>query len=390
MRGEGRVFQRGRRWWIAYWGFRPNGDTGEVRESAGETEDGARELLKRRLREVANHREGIRKFRGPHQERITVANLLDNLVTDYRQREIKSLRQTVGENGKGGHMKPIRTYFGSFKALTVTPERIRQYIAGRQKPRTGRKGQEIPGLSNAKINREIEVLGRAFKLAVEDGKLTFCPKIPALPENNARTGFFEKAEFEAVAAGLPEPLGDLARFAYLSGWRRSEIVGLQWENVDRAGREIRITTSKNGEGRVLPMDDLIAALLEKRWAAREFQDFRGEPGLSTLVFHSQGRRIGNFTKAWRAACKVAKVPGKLFHDLRRTAVRDMIRGGVSQHVAMAISGHKTPSMFQRYNITSAEDKLDALRRRQSYIETRSEKSNVVPLRAADSDRLSDR
>jgi Integrase len=214
--------------------------------------------------------------------------------------------------------------------------------------------------------------------------------VPALPENNARQGFFEKAEFEAVVASLPEPLGDVARFAYLSGWRRSEIVGLQWENVDRAGREIRITTSKNGEGRVLPMDESIAALLEKRWAAREFQDFRGEPGLSTLVFHSQGRRIGNFTKTWRAACEAAKVPGKLFHDLRRTAVRDMIRGGVSQHVAMAISGHKTPSMFQRYNITSAEDKLDALRRRQSYIEARSEKSNVVPLWAADSDRLSDR
>lgn len=90
------------------------------------TEDGGRELLKRRLREVANHREGIRKFRGPHQERITVGELLDNLVADYKQRGIKSLRQTVGENGKGGHMKPIRAHFESFKALSVTPDRIRQ------------------------------------------------------------------------------------------------------------------------------------------------------------------------------------------------------------------------------------------------------------------------
>jgi integrase len=159
------------------------------------------------------------------------------------------------------------------------------------------------------------------------------------------------------------PLEDVARFAYLSGWRRGEIVGLRWENVDRAGREVRIYTSKNGEGRVLPLDEELGALIERRWTAREYADFRGEPGLSAFVFHRQGRPPGNFTKAWRLACQKASVPGRLFHDLRRTAVREMIRGGVSQHVAMAISGHKTPSMFQRYNITSAEDKLDALQPR---------------------------
>lgn len=361
MRGEGRIFQRGRRWWIAYWGFKPNGDSGEVREPGGDTDEEARDLLRRRLREVANHRDGIRKFRGPHQERITVAELLDSLVADYRQREIKSLRQTVGEDGKGGHLKPIRAYFGPFRALAVSPDRVRRYIADRQKA----------GLSSAKINRETELLSRAFKLAAEEGKLSHCPKIPALAERNARNGFFERAEFEAVAGHLPDHLGDVARFAYLTGWRRGEIGDLQWENVDRAAREIRIDTSKNGEGRVLPLDDELSALIERRWTAREWQDFRGESHLSPFVFHRQGVPRVNFNRAWRRACIAAGYPDKLFHDLRRTAVRDMIRGGVSQHVAMAVSGHKTPSMFQRYNITSAEDKLDALRRRQTYLESHS-------------------
>ena len=380
MRGEGRVFRRGRRWWIAYWGFRPNGDTGEVRESGGDTEDEAKDLLRRRLREVANHRDGIRKFRGPHQERVTVSELLDNLVADYRQREIKSLRQTIGADGKGGHVRQVRLYFGHFRALSVTTDRIRRYIEQRKKA----------GLSNAKINRETEILGRAFKLAVEDGKLTYCPKIPALPEINARQGFFEKEEFEAVTRRLPSTLDDLARFAYGTGWRRGELVGLRWENVDRTAREVRIPTSKSGEPRSVPLDETLWPIIERRWAAREYEWRLGESALSAYVFHRQGKPLGNFFRAWTAACKAAGVSGKLFHDLRRTAVRDMIRAGVPQAVAKKISGHETDSVFERYNIVSEEDKLDALRRRRSYLEARDSKLSVVPLRSAAAGPLSDK
>ena len=373
MRGEGRVFQRGRRWWIAYWGFRPNGDTGEVRESAGETEEAARGLLRRRLREVENHREGIRKFRGPNQERVTVGELLDDLKADYETRGIKSLRHSLG------HMKPVREHFGFARAITVTADAVNRYVLARQKE----------NLSNATINRETEVLGRGFKLGLENGKVSFAPRIRALPENNVRHGFFEKAEFDTVLPHLPSPIDEIARFGYLSGWRRSEISGLRWENVDRAAGEIRLFTSKNGEGRVLPMDEALSALIARRWEAREYETSGGGSALSAYVFHVKGRPVGNFFRAWRRACETARIPGRLFHDLRRTAVRDMIRGGVSQHVAMAISGHKTPSMFQRYNITSAEDKLEALRRRQSYIEGRGNGA-VVPLRVANSDKDSDR
>ena len=102
--------------------------------------------------------------------------------------------------------------------------------------------------------------------------------------------------------------------------------------------------------------------MERRWSAREFRSAAGIRGLSQYVFHRQGRSVGEFKRSWATACRKARLGGKLFHDLRRTAVRNMIRAGVPQSVAMSISGHRTVSMFLRYNITSDADRRDALRR----------------------------
>jgi integrase len=140
------------------------------------------------------------------------------------------------------------------------------------------------------------------------------------------------------------------------------IVGLKWDAVDRQAREVRLRTSKNGQGRVLPLDGELWNLMERRWNARTVQKKDGTTKMSEFVFHRSGEPVVSFRKTWKEASKSAGVQGKLFHDLRRTAVRNMIRGGVSQAVAMSISGHKTVSMFYRYNITSAADKIDALRK----------------------------
>jgi integrase len=182
-----------------------------------------------------------------------------------------------------------------------------------------------------------------------------------LNEDNARQGFVEPSTFEAIAAHLPEPVGDIARFAYLSGWRKGEVMALRWDAVDRRAGEARLRTSKNGSARTLPLTGAVWDVIERRWQAREYATAGGVAGLSEYVFHAgDGRAVVDFKRSWAAACRTAAAPGLLFHDLRRSAVRNMIRAGVPQSVAMRISGHKTTAMFLRYDITSDEDKRDAL------------------------------
>jgi integrase len=195
------------------------------------------------------------------------------------------------------------------------------------------------------------------------------------------------ALFERVAWHLPEDLADVARFGYHSGWRKGEVQRLTWPDVDRAAGRIvlRREHSKNGEPRVLPLVGELAALIERRWVAREHRTPDGTTALSPFVFHRDGRPVGDFRKAWATACTAAGVAGTLFHDLRRSAVRNLDRAGVSQSVAMALSGHKTASIYRRYRIVAEDDLREALLRLQASVSD-SPGGTVTPLREAASRR----
>jgi integrase len=337
LRGMGRTFQRGEIWWVAYY-F--NGK--EIRESSQSRNLAeARRLLKKRVKEIHGNR-----FVGQQEEKVTVDDLLDALITHLETKGAKTVDRLKS------HLKPLRGFFALTRAVNVTTADVERYIAERLKANKAR----------ATINRETGALKQAFNLARKQARLTRVPYIPMLREDNARQGFFEHNDFEAIVGHLPDPINDVARFAYLSGWRRGEIVSLTWDAVDRIGREVRLRTSKNGHGRVLPLDGDLWNLIERRWTARTIHKKDGTTKLSEFVFHRSGEPVVDFRKPWKEGCTKARIPGRLFHDLRRTAVRNMIRAGVPQSVAMSISGHRTVSMFIRYNITSAADKIDALKK----------------------------
>jgi integrase len=352
MRGEGSIYRRGKTWWISYWvrGQR-------FRESGGKTEATARAKLKVRMREIHGDR-----FIGPMEERVTVKELLEALLVHLKTKGAKSVR------AYDYHMDPVRGFFSLTRAIDLNTAQVERYIQERQ--RDGRK--------NATINRETGALKQALNLARKQGRLLRVPYIPMLKEDNARQGFFEREDFEAVVENLPAAIADIARFAYLSGWRKGEILPLRWDAVDRQGKEVRLRTSKSGRPRSLPLEGELDALVERRWSARSFTTWDGQSHVSDFVFHRYGRPWKDIAKPWNEACDKAGMKGRLFHDLRRTAVRNMIRAGVPQSVAMSISGHETVSMFLRYNITSEDDKREALRRTQRHLAAAASGKKVYP------------
>jgi integrase len=182
------------------------------------------------------------------------------------------------------------------------------------------------------------------------------PKIPKLQEHNVRVGFFDEAMLEAIRARLSPPLQAVVTFACVTGWRiPSEVLPLKWRQVDRTKEEIRLDpgTTKNQAGPVFPFTNTLRTVLAVQWAEHETLAAQGT--ICPYVFHRRGRRIKDFRGAWTKACLTAGLPGRIPHDFRRSAVRNMERAGLSRSVAMQLTGHKTEAVYHRYAITSEAD-----------------------------------
>jgi integrase len=208
-----------------------------------------------------------------------------------------------------------------------------------------------------------------YTLAIRAGKLLSRPYIPLLVERNARQGFFERSKFEAVRAHLPPPLQAVVTVAYYTGWRiNSELLPLEWRNVDRQAGVLRLepNTTKNREGRTFKYAEIdeLRTTIDALWAAHEALKAQTPPILCPYVFHRRGQPIKMYRKAWAASVKAAACPGRIPHDFRRTAVRNLTRAGVPETVAMKMTGHKTRAVFDRYDITDETDLADASRKLQ--------------------------
>ena len=174
-----------------------------------------------------------------------------------------------------------------------------------------------------------------------------------LRENPPRQGFFEHPEYLAVRVHLPAPWQDILDLAYYSGWRKNEILGLTWDEIDEASAVIRLSPerSKTLVGRILPISLPIAEALARRRSRRDPD--------SPLVFHRDGIPVRRWRTAWRTACQAAGVPTRFLHDCRRTAARNLIRASVAERVAMLLTGHKSRAIFDRYNIINEQELLEA-------------------------------
>jgi integrase len=183
-----------------------------------------------------------------------------------------------------------------------------------------------------------------------------------------RTGVFEREQIGRVLAHLSPATRPAVQFAYITGWRiPSEVLRLQWRHVDFEARVVRLDphTTKNDEGRTFPFTDALERLLEAQ--KTEHDRLKAEGLICPWVFNRsnrkvKGKRITTFIKAFKAACTKAGFPGRIPHDLRRTAVRNLVRAGIPERVAMQMTGHKTRSVFERYNIVSECDLIEAARK----------------------------
>jgi len=279
-------------------------------------------------------------------DKIRVTDLAQDVIRDYEVNDRRStgkLRISV---------KRLTKFFGDTRAVSLRTQNIREYIERRR----------LEGAANGTINRELAALKRAFRLAVKARVLSHdhVPDIPMLKEAPPRAGFFEPEQFQAVLRRLRPEIKPVALFGYETGWRLREIITLQWRHVDLTEGSVRLDpgTTKNREGRLVYLSPALLEVLRAQEKAT--RDLEREKGVIVpWVFHRRGKRILRFLASWQTACKQAGAPGRFFHDLRRTAVRNMVRTGVPERVAMQISGHKTRSVFERYNIVSESDLKDA-------------------------------
>jgi len=314
-------------WWIQY-SVRGR----RFRESSGSrNRTEAEKLLQERL-EAAAQGNPV----GPSAGKATFEHLAQILLDDYRVNARRSLERV---DDALGH---LRGFFDGVHAVEITSDRIASYISWRQEQ----------GAASATINRELATLRRAFRLAQKAGMVAFRPEISTLHEENQPKGFFEADQYRAVLENLPEYLKPVIQTAYITGWRiKSEILSRQKQHLDLQSGCLKLDREETGSGeerkfQLTPgMRELLVRQLEE---VNELERKTGR--IIPWLFHHNGKPIKDFRKAWALACQRAGIVGKVPHDFRRTAVRNLERAGIPRSAAMAMVGHRTESIYQRYKV----------------------------------------
>jgi integrase len=376
-RGSGSLRRRARSWEIKYY---VKGKM--VRENVpGTDENRARRILRRRIAEAET---GLYV----DTRNLTYWQLREGYFLDYVTNRRRSLRHDREGNPITPAVQRLDRFFGGLRADEITTEQIKRF----------QQEELARGLSPASVNRSCSSLRRAFNLAVEEGRLRTAPFFPMLKEAPPRQGFFSQDDYQALSKALPDYARLPLALGFYCGLRKAEVLGLQWRQINFLEGTITLHAgeTKNDAARTIPIPAQLRALLLERSAARPAQcpwvcwrlDRRGNAvkieGLRKVwesrccqvglgqwvpVLDEKGQPVYDSPRADRRSAKAKPkmhYVGKTFHDLRRSAVRSMVRSGVPERVAMAISGHKTRSVFDRYNIVSGADLRGAAQKMDAY------------------------
>jgi integrase len=321
--------------WIHY-GYRGR----DYRESA-ETNSPKKAAAVRELRK-AELRMG--KFVEPNARRVMLSELFADAIEDYRMNHYSSI-----DDLEDRWVKHLQPFFGHLAAADVTTDLCKRYIVFRQET----------GVADSTINRTLAALKRMFHLATEctPPKVQFVPYIPMLKENNVRTGFLEteaRLRLEQACARIGRWMLAMFEVGCTYGWRHGSLLKMRRQQVDPHANVIRLEpgTTKNKKGLEVTMPRLVRELL--------LECIKGKNPEDHLFTRENGKPVKDFRRSWEKACNEAGLPGLHFHDLRRTAARNMRRGHVSERVAMEVGGWKTTAVFHRYAIVDNQDVAEAM------------------------------
>jgi integrase len=326
--GTGTIRKRGEIWYVSYWidgkQYQKSSHSSDIRDA-------------KKLRDQILGRKARGEIGNVVAEKITCGQLLDDLL-EYADANIKASTAKVWRLVIEAN---IRDFFGHLKAAKLTTEILKDYR--RKRIREGR--------TDSTCNRELSILRTALHLGRKctPPKVTTIPYFPMVREVTARQGFLTDDQYSKLRDALPDDIKPLFVTAYFTGVRLGELLAWEWEQVDfeQGFVTLHAVETKSGYARVVPIlsGDMRHWL---QWAHEHSNE-------CPQVFNRAGEPIKDFRRAWHLACVAAEVPDLKFHDLRRTAVRNMRRAGVPQVVRMRITGHRTDSMERRYNIVDVED-----------------------------------